>query len=53
MHCLATSVPTVGDNAFHGTKAKSEGYLYVPEESVELYANDSGWKVWKNIQKLQ
>ena len=53
MHCLATSVPSVGSKAFDGTKASTEGYLYVPEESVELYANDSGWKVWKNIQKLQ
>ena len=53
MHCLAVSVPTLGNNAFYLTKASSEGHLYVPEESVEQYANDSGWNVWKNIQKLE
>ena len=53
MRCLATSVPSVGNTAFSGTKASSEGHLYVPEASVELYANDTNWKVWKNIQKLQ
>ena len=53
MHCLATSVPSLGSNVFDGTKASTEGHLYVPEESVEQYANDSGWNVWKNIQKLE
>ena len=52
MHCLATSVPSGGNQAFDGTKASS-GYLYVPEGSVDLYAKASVWKVWKHIQKLQ
>ena len=52
MHCLATSVPSVGYYSFYNTKANTEGYLYVPEESVELY-KESRWKVWKNIQKLE
>ncbi len=54
MRCLATSVPSVEPDAFSGTKAGSaEGYLYVPEESVELYAGDSSWRVWTHIRKLK
>lgn len=52
IRCLATSVPTAEFNAFRATQASTNGYLYVPEESIDLYANDSEWKIWKNIQKL-
>lgn len=53
LRCLSTVVPSAASNAVTYTKAATDGYLYVPEESVELYANDTNWKVWKHIQKLE
>ena len=53
LRCYATSVPSVGDNVFGSTKYTSDdGYLYVPEESIDLYKNASQWGSWRHIQKL-
>jgi uncharacterized protein YjdB len=52
LRCNATSVPLVGDSVFYGTKYTSDGDLYVPEESIELYKNADQWRDWKHIEKL-
>ncbi len=51
IRCHATSVPLLGEQvfAFH----REKGYLYVPEESICLYANDKYWSYWGYILKLE
>ncbi len=53
IRCYAVKVPSVGTLAFYKTQANYEGYLYVPEESIKLYAQNSQWRIWKHIQSLK
>ena len=45
--CHATSAPTMTGESFENTPIKSgEGYIYVPDQSVEVYKTGTNWKTY-------
>ena len=48
--CAALTPPILGYNTFYNVNKSIP--LYVPEESIELYKEASGWKEFTNIQAL-
>lgn len=46
----ATVPPTIGSSAFTGTPiANGEGYIYVPDDSVEAYSNATNWNTYSSF----
>lgn len=45
--CDATTPPSLGSNAFSGSKiASGEGYIYVPDASVDAYKAATNWSTY-------
>ncbi len=46
--CLSSTPPSLGDNVFNGIDP-NHCVLEVPENYIENYRHDSGWKIFSNI----
>ncbi|MBP3566165.1 MAG: hypothetical protein J6J76_01230 [Paraprevotella sp.] len=49
--CMAVNPPKLGEEVF-GERYTGSVYLYVPDESIDLYKNTEGWKNFVKIRPM-
>ena len=49
--CMAVNPPKLGEEVF-GERYTGSVYLYVPDESIDLYKNTEGWKNFLEIRPM-